>query len=167
MPFPSHGRHSPPQHSRRPKGSGRVSSSLHGGSSAPSCRGGKQNLLHMLMFETHESHGASASELHASVKPRATNVACAALASVTRFEQSLDQMASRDPFQLKLLCDHKKAGVRKLLRKEKKKTLSSPTHITQNASISSSNSGGSTQPPKIHPRQPSYRKLLDLPVVWI
>lgn len=60
-----------------------------------------------------------------------TNTACAALVSVTWFEQSLDQMASRDPFQFKLLCDHKKAGVRKLLRKERGKYLSSPHTIQQ------------------------------------
>lgn len=57
-------------------------------SCAPSRQGGKQNLLHTLALETHERHGALASELHAFVEPRATNAACAALALVTRFEHS-------------------------------------------------------------------------------
>lgn len=143
LPFPPHSRHSSPQHSHCP--SGRASSSLHrqpgqqrrragGGrlassSNAPSCQGSEQTLLHTLRFETRKRCGSFASEVHTLAKPRATTVA--ALASVTRFEQSLDQMAFGDHFQLQLLCDYKKAGVRKLLRKEEKKSSAPHTYHTK------------------------------------
>lgn len=89
----------------------------------------------MSWYWYHERHSTSSWEFPALIKPRVTNMACAALVSVVWFEQSLDQMASRDPFQFKLLCDHKKAGVRKLLRKENGKNLSSPHTIQQHTNL--------------------------------
>lgn len=80
----------------RPNASSSTSSSVHGSqtrgqaggklassSHAPSHQGSEQNLLHTLVSEAHERHSTSAAELHTLVKPRATNMACAALALVT------------------------------------------------------------------------------------